>query len=122
MFVKVARSPLHGHGCFATQEVPAGEVVLRAKLLTFAPEDTELLFRTRLKNYLFYLKDGDSESGPFHTALALGPVSFCNHAADPNCDFELNEAAAEIVLTARRDIEQNEELTIDYGEWAKEII
>jgi SET domain-containing protein len=122
VFVKVARSPLHGQGCFATQEVPAGDVVARAKLLMFPPEETELLFRTRLKHYLFYLKDGPSEDAPFHTALAVGPVSFCNHSVDPNCDFVLNEGVGEITLIARRDLEQNEEITIDYGDWAAEII
>jgi hypothetical protein len=52
VFLKIARSPLHGRGCFATQEVPAGDVVARAKLLTFPPEQTELLFQTNLKHYL----------------------------------------------------------------------
>ena len=122
MFVKVARSPLHGQGCFATQSVCAGATVARAKVLVFPPEETEHLFRTRLKSYLFYLKDGPTEDGPFHTALALGPISFCNHADPPNCDFSLDEAAAEITLTARRPLLQNEEITINYGDWAEEII
>jgi SET domain-containing protein len=82
----------------------------------------ELLFRTHLKNYLFYLKDGANPDGPYHTALAMGPVSFCNHSADGNCDFALDEFAAEITLTARRDIAENEEITIDYGDYAERII
>jgi SET domain-containing protein len=122
VFLKVARSPLHGRGCFATQEIPAGDVVARAKLLTFPPEQMDLLFRTGLKHYLFYLKDGDPADGPFHTALAMGEISFCNHADDPNCDFALDEAAAEVTLVARRDLEQNDEITISYGDWADEII
>ena len=122
MFLKVDRSPLHGQGCFATKQVAAGEEVARAKLLMFPPEEMKLLFRTHLKHYLFYLKDGLPSDGPFHTALAMGPISFCNHSDDPNCDFSLDEAAAEITLTARRALAQNEEITIDYGEWAEEII
>jgi len=122
MFVRVGRSPLHGQGCFATQEVPDGEVVARAKLIALSPEETEIVSRTRLKNYLFFLKDGPTPDGPFHSALAMGPVSFCNHCPDPNCRFAVLEEHGEVVLTACRAIEQNEEITIDYGEYATEII
>ena len=122
MFVKVAASPLHGQGCFATQEVPEGDVVARAKLLIMPPEETKILLRTRLRNYLFYVKDGPVPDGPFHAALAMGPVSFCNHSSEPNCDFAVSEERGEVVLTARRAIEQNDEITIDYGDYAEAII
>ena len=52
----------------------------------------------------------------------MGPVSFCNHSDDPNCDFSVDEAAAEVVLTARRKLRRNEEITIDYGDYADEVI
>jgi hypothetical protein len=122
VFVTVGRSPLHGRGCFATQAVEAGAVVARASLLVFPPDEMDLLFRSRLKHYLFYLKDGVPEDGPFHTALAMGPISFCNHSDEPNCDFTLDEEAEEITLTARRVLARNEEITIDYGDWAEEIV
>ena len=122
MFLKVSRSPLHGQGCFATRDLMRGEIAARVRLLVFPPEQSELLFRTHLKNYLFYVKEGPVEDGPYYTALAMGPVSFCNHAPDANCDFELNEEATEIALTARRDIARDEEVTIDYGDYAKEIL
>lgn len=122
MFLKVSRSALHGQGCFTTRDVPAGEAVAANRILQFPAEEMESLFRTHLKNYLFYLKDGPTEDGPFHTALAMGPISFCNHSAQPNCDFLLDEAAGEITLLARRPLQANEEVTIDYGDYAKEIV
>jgi SET domain-containing protein len=122
LFVTVCRSPLHGHGCFTTREVPAGEVVARTRMLVFPPEETELLLRTGLKNYLFYLRSGPTSEGPFHSALAVGPISFCNHSAEPNCSFQLDEEGSEITLTARRALRQNEEITIDYGDYAAEIV
>ena len=122
MFLTVASSPLHGQGCFVTAPVPAGEPVARAKLLIFPPEEMGLLFETHLKNYLFHLRDGIPKDGPFYTALAMGPISFCNHSTEPNCDFALDEAAAQITLTARRALVQDEEVTIDYGDYAEEII
>jgi uncharacterized protein len=122
VFLKVARSPLHGQGCFTTRAVRSGDIVARAPVLMFPPKETELLFRTNLKNYLFYVRDGVTEDAPFHTALAMGPMSFCNHSGEASCDFRIDEKAGEIVLTARRDLEQNEEITIDYGDYAEEIV
>ena len=122
LFVEVAQSGLHGHGCFTTREVAAGEEVARSRVLVFPPEESELLGRTRVKHYLFYVRDGVGDEPPYHTALAMGPVSFCNHSDDPNCDFSVDEAAAEVVLTARRKLRRNEEITIDYGDYAETII
>lgn len=120
--MKVAQSPLHGNGCFATRDVPAGAVVAKGRLLVFPPEEMEALFRTTLRNYLFYVKDGATADGPYYTALAMAPISFCNHSSDANCDFRLDEPAAEITLVARRRLRENEEITIDYGDYAQEII
>ena len=122
VFVEVSRSKLHGQGCFTTREVGKGEVVAKCRLLQFPPDETAALMRTGLKNYLFYLKDGDPAEGPFFSALAMGPASFCNHSAEPNCDFSTDEAAGEITLLARRDLRRHEEVTIDYGDYAAEII
>jgi len=122
LFLKVARSLLHGQGCFTTREFSAGEVVAQVRLLVFAPEETELLLRTQLKQYLFHLRDGPDAGGPFHSAVAMGPVNFCNHSADANCDFRIDEESAEVILIARRDLKQNEEITLDYGDYAETII
>lgn len=122
MFLKVSHSRLHGNGCFTTCAVPAGEVVARARILVLPPDETKLILKTRLKDYLFHLKDGIAHDAPYYSALAMGPMSFCNHSNEPNCDYALDEDAAEITLLARRRLEQNEEITIDYGEYAEEII
>lgn len=122
MFLKVSRSPLHGQGCFTTRAIAAGDIVARVRVLVFPPEETELLSKTSLKNYMFYVRDGATETGPYYTALAMGPVSFCNHDPDPNCSFLVDEAAGEIVLTADRDLPEDEEVTISYGDYADEIL
>jgi SET domain-containing protein len=122
LFLKVATSRLHGHGCFTTRAVALGEVVARSRILILPPADTELLLRTRLKNYVFYVKDGASADAPPYSAIAMSPVSFCNHSADPNCDFTIDEPTEEIVLFARQQLAANEEITIDYGDYAEKII
>lgn len=122
MFLKVSPSPLHGRGCFATRKLQAGEEITRAPVLVFPPEQMEALHQTRLKDYLFYVKDGPRPEGAYHTAVAMSPLSFCNHSADANCDFRVDEPVDEIVLVARRDIAEGEEITIDYGDYAEQII
>lgn len=122
MSIEFGQSDLHGRGSFATRDMPAGTVVAREAILTFPPEESALLMQTRLRNYLFYLRDGHTEDGPFHSALAFGPVSLCNHATEPSCDFRLSEDQLTIELVARRGIASGEEITIDYGDYAKEII
>ena len=121
MFLTIARSRVHGNGCFTTRDFAAGEGVARAHILIFPPAETETFLRTSLKNYLFFLRDGPTDD-VFFSALAIGPVSFCNHSATPNCDFVLDEQAAEITITARQPLDRNEEITIDYGDYAGEII
>ena len=118
----VGPSPLHGLGCFALRDIAAGEVISRCRFLAVTPRESEHLMRTNLKNYVFYLKDGDDEDGPYHCAVAMGPISFCNHSAEASCDFALSEEAGEITLTARRSIARGEELTIDYGDYAETIL
>jgi SET domain-containing protein len=122
VLLKIGPSPLHGRGCFATRPISPGETVAVAPVLIFSPEETAHLFRTNLKNYLFYVKDGATPDGPFFTALALGPISLCNHAADPTCHFEIDENKGEIRLAAERRLADGEEITISYGDWAEEII
>ena len=47
-------------------------------------------------------------------AIALGYTSLLNHSYTPNCDFVRHIDALVIDLVAARDIEADEELTIDY--------
>lgn len=122
MRLKVSPSPLHGLGCFAVRSLAAGEVVAQTKLLVFPPEETENLMKTHAKNYLFFLRDGPTEDGPYFAGLAMGPMSFCNHSPQANCSFAVDEGTAEVVLTARQDIAPGEEITIDYGDYAEKII
>ncbi len=122
MLLKISRSAVHGQGCFAIRPISPGEEVARVRILVFTPVESALLSQTSLKNYLFYVRDGDGETAPYYTALAMGPVSFCNHDPQPNCDFAVDEQAGEIALTANRPIADDEEITISYGDYAEEII
>jgi SET domain-containing protein len=92
--IRVASSPIHGRGVFATRTIRPG---------------------TQLGEWPT-MKVGDAL--PDHTLegghLVLGEFTLVNHDDDPNCDYFFD--AGTCALYARRLIEFGEELTIDYGE------
>jgi hypothetical protein len=65
------------------------------------------------------VKDGPSRTARISRS-GDGAVSFCNHSADANCDFAWTRST-EITLTRARYCE-DEEITIDYGDYADHII
>jgi len=118
----VARSEIHGVGVFSDRSHSTGETVETSRILVLEADETTLLLTTRLRNYVFFLRLAPPGEEGFASALAAGNICFCNHAQDPSCAFDLDEAAGTIRLIARRFIRAGEELTIDYGEYAEEIV
>lgn len=117
---EVRTSPLHGRGLFAAQALPEGTEIGRYPLLVLSPEDTERLKATRLYHYVFYVDE--REDGAVRAAVAFGEISMCNHSRNANAAFDVDGDAAEVVLTAARDIAPGEEILIDYEDFADEAI
>ncbi|WP_343039104.1 SET domain-containing protein [Propylenella binzhouense] len=122
MGLAIAPSQVHGDGCFSTRCADPGELIAECPILILSPDEMEIVRRTSMKDYVFYLRDDEAGSQVPWCALAIGPISFINHDSDPTCDFALDEARGTIRLFARRPIRAREELTIDYGDYADEII
>ncbi|MGQ7791763.1 SET domain-containing protein [Faunimonas sp. B44] len=122
MGLAIAQSQLHGEGCFSTRPAARGDVIGTCPIMIFSPDEVELVRRTSMKDYVFYLKDGEAHDPAPWCALAIGPMSFLNHDPDPSCDFFIDENTETLCLVARRAIGAREELTIDYGDYAGEII
>jgi SET domain-containing protein len=109
--VAVRASPIEGRGLFATEPIPAGEVVLRlggrlvgteelAELIAVADADPQL-------PYVDTITVHDDE----HLVLpAASPAHFGNHSCNPTTWI-----GGPYELVARRDLEAGEELTLDYG-------
>ncbi len=95
--IRVGRSPIHGRGVFATEDVAPRRTLVRCPTLPVNGE---------LDGYVF-------EPG----LLALGPISLLNHGEDPNCRVVLGAGdPPSISLVTRRAVRRGEELTITYGE------
>ncbi len=116
----VRDSPLHGRGIFARTRCPKGSRLGTFPLLILTGDDTRAIRYTKLYNYLFYVDEDDN--GAMRGGIAFGFVSMCNHSAEPNADFEIDIAACQVRLTARRDIDEDEEILIDYGDFASEVL
>ena len=97
---RIGPSPLHGRGVFAKTRIRKGTTIMRNPALVVRKEAGELI------DYVFHWDGGVS-------ALALGPLSLCNHSRTPNA--EVLTIDDEFLLVATRGIDRGEEILIDYG-------
>ena len=107
--IEIRTSPLQGKGMFAIKPIKEGEVVVIWGLKEWysiqeeaekAAVDGKII--DRLDDDLFALEDlNQRENYPSH---------YMNHSCDSNTWFD-----DEVTISARRDIEIGEELTIDYA-------
>jgi len=115
---EVRGSPIHGRGVFATRAISKGERIIEyIGELVRKKEGEQRAWRQFEKAqkeggagvYIFTLSkkwdiDGDV---PWNTARLI------NHSCDPNCEAWIE--GKRIFIYAMRDIEENEELTFNYG-------
>jgi SET domain-containing protein len=101
-----------GRGIYAVVPIVAGALIESAPVLVLSAEDRARVAATRLRHYYFHWS-GD-EDGEWSAALALGHISLCNHAREPNAAFVVHRDQERIDLLARSDIAPGEEITIDY--------
>jgi len=114
--VEVRTSPLHGRGLFACTDIPAGGLIGAYPLLVLSHEDTAAVKATRLYHYVFYVDE--RSDGAVRAGVAFGAISMCNHSAEANAAFRVDEGRSEVILTARRAIPADAEILIDYEDFA----
>ena len=106
--VEVRDSEIHGFGIFTTEFIPigkeimviAGEVINEGECIRRENEEDNV--------YIFW-----NEANYIDTANTT-KIKYINHDCDYNCSVCDNDENS-LLLTAARDIEPGEELTIDYG-------
>lgn len=107
MTVRIAKSPVHGRGMFATGRISRGTVLDRGYTVAFddvAGERAEIVDR--------YAFDYDGK----RRCVVLGIASLCNHTLDANAEIEIDEERGTYRLIALRSIKRGEEIFIDYGD------
>ncbi len=98
-----------GRGVFTLRAFKKDEIIEVAPTLLLSEGDGDVLWTTKLKDYLF----GVHTFGREGLVLALGFGSFYNHSFDPNAAFAVGTKT--VVIKALRPIKQNEEVVVDYG-------
>lgn len=99
-----------GRGILARRKIRKGELIERAPVVVVKDKQWPSVAKSILSDYAFDWGVKDE-----HAAIALGYVSIYNHSYSPNAQLEalLDDLAMEIV--ALKDIEAEEEITINYN-------
>ncbi len=102
------KSPLHGMGLFAAQNLATGERLIEYKGTRYAEGELPDMDVDGLTKFLG-LSDGTGINGTGWAALA-------NHSCEPNCELreEAGKKRLRAWLYALRNIRQGEELVWDY--------
>lgn len=100
-----------GRGAIAARPLAKGEVLDRASVVIVPAREWKLISRSVLSAYCFTWEGGEEGD----TAIALGKGSFCNHSYSPNAYARQNRRARVIEFVALHDIEEGEEVTINYN-------
>jgi SET domain-containing protein len=103
--IEIRKSPLHGMGMFAKENIKKGEIVVikGGHILT-----RDQLFSSGIINSYLPLDD-IYFLGAMNKEEEKSIKLYINHSCDPNCGVR-----GEITFVAMTDIAKNTELTIDY--------
>jgi SET domain-containing protein len=103
-------SPLHNLGVFSSKEIKKGEIIDVCPFLPFPQKSNQSI--PVFSNYTFCFPRSEN----WHThALVMGYGSYYNHSDTPSVEWDTNEDDRTFIFFALRDIKENEELFINYG-------
>jgi SET domain-containing protein len=106
--IYVKKIPGKGRGVFASRPISKGDVIERVPVLLIPVEEiyTDKV-STTLADYVFNWGNGE-------VAIALGYGSIYNHSYRPNATYQAKGRRSQ-VYSALRDIEADEEITVNYN-------
>lgn len=108
--VCIKKSPIHGYGVFATEDIIQGEVIEECPLLDLGIPKGEVSYC--LNDYRYnYPKSHNFEK----QVVAWGYGSLYNHSNDANADWRDNLENGTFDFYAIKDIKKGEEIFIYYG-------
>ena len=108
-------------GLFANKKYQIGDMILTEAMwyadltedwITLSVDEIQSLDHKKREAFLTYSFDvafGQTK-GTFSTMALMNPANFINHSCDPNTEFDGHDN-----ILARKEIQENEQLTIDYA-------
>jgi len=110
MKLKVKKSPLHGRGLFALEDIPWGTRIIEYEGEVISDEVAETRIAAGAE-CIFELREGQNIDG----AVGGNEARYVNHARRrPNC-FILREDGRIWIVAGIEGVAKGEELTFDYG-------
>lgn len=106
----VKESPGKGRGVFAQRNFKEGEVIETSPVIVLSAEEIDSLELTQLYNY-YFAWGPDSKNA----AIALGYGSLYNHSYTPNARYYKDFDNRLLKYVCIRDIQKDEEITINYN-------
>jgi len=107
MTLVLRQSRIHSYGCYTTQPIRKGTLIVEYVGEPLTCEQAEDLYDDFENTYLFGLDGGK------RIIDGYGVAAFVNHSCKPNC--ETDQIRGKMWIIALRDIEAGEELTYDYN-------
>jgi uncharacterized protein len=108
---RIQRSPIHGWGIFATEDIVNGEVLEEVPFLIvpMAPMEASSLFL----DYRFNYPAG--QAGWKHQAIPFGFACIYNHSNTNNAEWYTDEENEIFIFKTIKDIKSGEEILTYYG-------
>ena len=115
--IEVKRSSKKGHGLFSKENIKPGEFVLEyvgEVLHEEAYEERKRQYAREKRRHFYFMTLSSSET--IDATIRGGVGRFLNHSCDPNCETQKWMVKGELCIGvfALREIQPEEEITIDY--------
>ena len=111
--ISIAHSEGKGRGVFAAKKFRSGEIIEQAPVIVIPGRELQHIKDTVLNDYYFIW--GQDQDKLKTGAIALGYGSLYNHSYSPNATFIKKHKDLIIEFKALQDIEEGEEITINYN-------
>ncbi|QQS28443.1 MAG: SET domain-containing protein-lysine N-methyltransferase [Sphingobacteriales bacterium] len=108
--IYIANSPGKGRGVFAAHAIKKGEIIEVCPVLLSSEADKLFIDKTGLYDYYFIW--GEEQN---MIALAMGYGSLYNHSYTPNAFYEADYEHNILTFICHKNIEANEEITVNYN-------
>jgi len=106
--LRVGKSRIDGKGVFAAQAIKKGTRILEYIGEKISPQEATQRI-AQGNSYIFFFDAQYDIDGK----TLKNTARYINHSCDPNCESDI--IAGHIWILARRDIQEGEELSYDYG-------
>jgi len=112
----VKKSEIHGIGVFAAEDIPKGELLEISRLLKLEWR-MKYQYDKVLRDYSWVsnCQCKECQTHGQNMFLALGFGSLYNHSDSPNTNMEINYANQTLIVVAKEDIKQGDEVFVSYG-------